>query len=38
VSNPLWSPQWEGMTSNSGGIPNEGGELYLIADEEGKTE
>ena len=21
----LWSPQWEGATFNSGGIPNEGG-------------
>jgi hypothetical protein len=25
VSNPLWSPQWEGVTSDSQGIPNEGG-------------
>jgi hypothetical protein len=25
VSNPLWSPQWEGQTSDLGGIPRKGG-------------
>jgi hypothetical protein len=36
VLNPLWSPQWEGQTSDLGGIPRKGGgEMLIVSDEVG---